>query len=114
MAAIRVTEIELDMERAKQEIRTTIGRRNNDVALMRQQVRLGQEMVDNYRALYQGEYSKFLSGESSLFLVNQREVALIDGRLQQVEREARLRKAFFQLERDAGVLWQNYLAGEAR
>jgi outer membrane protein TolC len=114
LAAIRVTEIELAVERARQEIRTTIGRRNNDVALMRQQVRLGQEMVDNYRALYQGEYSKFLSGESSLFLVNQREVALVDGRLQQVEREARLRKAFFQLERDAGVLWRNYLAGEAR
>ena len=114
LATLRLTEAEMGVERVRQEIRTTIGRSYNEVALMRGQVRLGQQMVDNYRALFQGESSRFQSGESSLFLVNQREIALIDSRLQQVDREARLRKAYFVLERDAGVLWRNYLAGEAR
>ncbi len=114
LATLRLTEAEMGVERVRQEIRTTVGRSFNEVALMRQQVQLGQSMVDNYRALFEGENGRFQSGESSLFLVNQREIALIDSRLQQVDREARLRKAFFVLERDAGVLWRNYLAGEAR
>lgn len=111
LATLRITEAELGVERVKQEIRTTIETRYNELLLMQQQVDLGLQMVNNYRSLYQGENSRFLAGESSLFLVNQREVALIDSRLKQVDREMGLRRALFKLERDAGVLWSNYLSG---
>jgi outer membrane protein TolC len=111
MAGLRVTEGELDIERLRLGIRTTIGRRYNELALMRQQVELGAAMVENYRALFQGETTRFEAGESSLFLVNQREVSFVDSRFSQVDLELRLRRAFFLLDRDAGVLWRN-LMGE--
>ena len=70
------------------------------------QVRLGAEMVVNNERLLAGENQRFAVGESSLFLVNAREVPLIDTRTKQVEREARLRKAYFSLDHEAGTLWR--------
>ena len=70
------------------------------------QVRLGAEMVVNNERLLSGENQRFSAGESSLFLVNAREVPLIDARIRQVDLEARLRKAFFSLDHEAGTLWR--------
>jgi hypothetical protein len=40
-----------------------------------------------------------------LFLVNLREVALLDSQLKQIDLLAKYRKAFFVLDKDAGILW---------
>jgi outer membrane protein TolC len=109
LARLRLNDAELEVDRTRQTIRTTIGRRSNELDLTREQVALGAAMVANYRALFDGETTRFEAGESSLFLVNQREVSYVDSRFQQVELEARLRRAYFILERDAGVLWRTVL-----
>ncbi len=109
LAKLRLRDTELELERKRLNVRNSIGQRNNDLALYAEQVDLGAEMVRNYRRLLQGENVRFASGESSLFLVNQREVALLDSRISQVTREARLCKSHYTLERDAGVLWSNVL-----
>jgi len=62
-------------------------------------------MVVNNERLLAGETQRFQAGESSLFLVNAREVPLIDARIRQVELDARLRKAWFALDHEAGTLW---------
>ena len=62
-------------------------------------------MVINNERLLNGEGQRFNAGESSLFLVNAREVPLIDARIRQVDLEARLRKAYFSLDQEAGTLW---------
>lgn len=105
LARLRQTEAELDIDRERQRIRTTIGRRSNELALLESQVRLGGAMVSNYSGLLMGENRRFQAGESSLFLVNQREVALLDSRLKQIDLLAKYRKAFFVLDKDAGILW---------
>ncbi|MCW5897909.1 MAG: TolC family protein [Flavobacteriales bacterium] len=106
LANLGLTDAELGLERQRLGIRNTIGRRYEELATLNRQVDLGAAMVRNYRALLAGENTRFAAGESSLFLVNQREVALLDSRIKQVELEGRLRKAFFILDRDAGILWQ--------
>jgi outer membrane protein TolC len=110
MAQLRRTESQLDIERERQQIRTTITRRNNELALTEEQVVLGGSMVANYNQLLSGENRRFLAGESSLFLVNQREVALLDSQLKQVALVVNLRKAHFVLDKDAGILWRQVLA----
>lgn len=68
---------------------------NNTEQLLEIQGRL----VTNFTILRDGEYEKFINGESSLFLVNSRESSLIDARIKLVEMESKYLKA------KAGVYW---------
>jgi outer membrane protein TolC len=110
LATLRRTEAELGIDRERQQIRTSIGRSSNELALMEQQVGLSRYMVANYIALLNGENRRFQAGESSLFLVNQREVALLDNQLKLVELVAKLRLAHFSLDKEAGILWSTIIA----
>lgn len=105
LAKLRQTDAELGLERDRTVIRNRIRERLNDIVTFRQQTDLGASMVSNYARLLGGESQRFAAGESSLFLVNGREVPLIEARLKQVELEAKLRKAFFALDHEAGTLW---------
>lgn len=111
LAGLRLTDAEMALERQRLGIRNNVDQRFNELATLEQQVDLGEFMVRNYQRLLDGENSRFSMGESSLFLVNQREVALLDSRLKLVDIEAKRRKAHFTLERDAGMLWR-VVAGE--
>jgi outer membrane protein TolC len=106
LARLRLSNAELGLDRDSRVIRTRVLERVNDINTFREQTDLGARMVLNQERLLTGEMQRFEAGESSLFLVNQREVPLIDARLRQVDLEARLRKAFFHLDHEAGTLWQ--------
>lgn len=106
LARLRLTDAGIGLDRDRLRIRNRINERVNDIAVFTDQVRLGAEMVVNNERLLAGENQRFSAGESSLFLVNAREVPLIDARIRQVDLEARLRKAYFALDHEAGTLWQ--------
>lgn len=105
LAKLRSTDAELGLARDRTTIRNRINERINDIATFREQVDLGSRMVVNNERLLSGESQRFAAGESSLFLVNAREVPLIDARIRQVDLEARLRKSYFSLDHEAGTLW---------
>jgi len=111
LAGLGVNDAELGLDRQRLVVRNTIDRRFNELTTLQQQVELGAAMVRNYQGLLSGENIRFAAGESSLFLVNQREVALLDSQLKQVELQARRRKAYFTLDRDAGLLWRVVAGG---
>jgi outer membrane protein TolC len=111
LTTLSLNDAELGLDRQRLVIRNAVDRRYNELTTFQQQVELGAAMVRNYQGLLAGENSRFSAGESSLFLVNQREVALLASQLKQVELQAKLRKAFFTLDHDAGVLWR-VVAGE--
>jgi outer membrane protein TolC len=106
LAGLRLADAELALDRQRLVVRNQVDQRFNELATLEQQVDLGSAMVRNYQRLLDGENNRFAVGESSLFLVNQREVALLDSQLKQVDLEAKRRKAYFTLDRDAGVLWR--------
>ncbi|MBL7955402.1 MAG: TolC family protein [Flavobacteriales bacterium] len=106
IARLRLTDADLGLERDRLRIRNRIRERVNDIAVFGDQVQLGANMVVNNERLLAGENQRFNAGESSLFLVNAREVPLIDARIRQVDLEARLRKSYFSLDHEAGILWQ--------
>lgn len=108
IARLRLIDASLGLERERLRIRNRINERVNDIAVYAEQVRLGAEMVVNNERLLGGENQRFEAGESSLFLVNAREVPLVDARIRQLELEARLRKAYFSLDHEAGTLWRTW------
>lgn len=105
LARLRTADAELGLARDRTVIRNRINERLNDISTYREQVDLGARMVLNNERLLGGESQRFSAGESSLFLVNAREVPLIEARIRQVELEARLRRAYFALDHEAGTLW---------
>lgn len=110
MAGLRLKDAEMALDRQRLTIRNSVDQRFNELATLQRQVELGSAMVRNYQSLLNGENGRFSVGESSLFLVNQREVALLDSRLKLVDLEAKRRKAYFALDRDAGSLWRSVAA----
>lgn len=106
LAQLRVTEADLALERDRTIIANRVQERANETATLRQQTDLGELTVRNSGILLDGENRRFEVGESSLFLVNAREVALLESRIKQVELEARLRKAWYATDLEAGILWR--------
>lgn len=68
--------------------------------LLTEQMLMAQiELVESYRALRDGEYAKFIAGESYVFLVNKREEKLLDAELKLAKTQANYEKL------KAEVLW---------
>jgi outer membrane protein TolC len=68
-----------------------------------QQLRLQQSLLSNTIVLQRGEETKFSNGESSLFLVNSRELKTIETHYKLIELRAKNRKALISLKWSAGT-----------
>lgn len=66
---------------------------------LQQQVALQNSLVANFATLQRGEELRFLNGESSLFLINSRELKTLESRIKLVNLQAKSRKSA------AGVQW---------
>jgi hypothetical protein len=63
-----------------------------------------QNMYNNYQQLLKSEEIKFEQGESSLFLINSREIKLIETLQKQIEVTNKFYKAKYAVEWAAGLL----------
>jgi outer membrane protein TolC len=99
LADIKLLEINFAQEQKTLEQTNKIEQYKNELTVTEQQNRLFAQLVKNYDALLSAEKRNFESGESSLFLVNAREMALIDAQVKQIEIQAKFNKA------KAGLLW---------
>ena len=77
----------------------------NEVDNLLIQLELYTKTVDNYRRLLALENSRFQLGESSLFLVNSREVKLIEAQIKLAKLQAELQIAQTSVNWAAGLLW---------
>ncbi len=87
----------------EQQLRTKLESELNSWNLLNQQVRTLGENVKSLEALLSGETRRFEIGESSLFLVNAREVAVFDARVTLNELSSRLQIAYAKARFAAGV-----------
>lgn len=87
----------------EQQLRTKLETELNSWNLLNLQVRTLSENVKSLEALLTGETRRFEIGESSLFLVNAREVAVFDSRVTLNELSARLHIAYAKSRFAAGV-----------
>jgi outer membrane protein TolC len=87
----------------EQQLRTKLETELNSWNVLNQQVRTLSENVKSLEALLTGETRRFEIGESSLFLVNAREVAVFDARVTLNELSSRLQIAYAKARFAAGV-----------
>jgi outer membrane protein TolC len=99
LANIKMMEIDYSKEQKILEISNKIDQYKNELNITQQQNVLFNQLVANYEGLWKAEKRNFEAGESSLFLVNAREMAYIDSQLKQLELQAKLNKC------KAAVLW---------
>jgi len=87
----------------EQQLRTKLEAALNSWNVLNQQVRTLTENVKSLDALLIGETRRFEIGESSLFLVNAREVAVFDARVTLNELSSRLQIAYAKARFAAGI-----------
>ena len=98
---IRQSEFELMQER--RELLNDITVSYNELRNLQQLLEIQLGLVNNSVTLRDAEEMRFESGESSLFLVNQRERSLIEAQAKLVELRAKFAKAKIKLQWSAGV-----------
>ncbi|MBR9997590.1 MAG: TolC family protein [Cyclobacteriaceae bacterium] len=74
---------------------------------------LYDENVINYERLLQGERKKFEAGESSLFLINSREVSFIDARIKQMDVKTKTRITHLSYFWASGILLNEFTGDPA-
>ena len=87
----------------EQQLRTKLETELNSWNVLNQQVRTLAENVKSLEALLSGETRRFEIGESSLFLVNAREVAVFDSRVTLNDLSAKLQIAIAKTRFAAGI-----------
>ena len=85
MAQFKLQDAQLERDNAQLSIRNKVSAIRFELNSFERQNTLIADIVRNYERLLQAEERKFSFGESSLFLINSRERALIDARLKSNE-----------------------------
>lgn len=104
MTQVKILENRYKLEAKTLEVINKIKAYYNEFVNYSEQVSLYQQMYENYRSLFLAELSKFELGESSIFLVNSREIKLIESELKFYEIIGKYNKAYYRLIKSTGRL----------
>jgi outer membrane protein TolC len=91
---LKLTQLEIkttryELEYKKQQLVNKLKSYFNELINLQQQTKLYEETVSGFRALFTGESTRFLNGESSLFLVNARENRYLESQVKLRELQAK-------------------------
>lgn len=78
LSSLKLDDLVLAQEQTRLELGNKINALNAQKNSLTKQKQLTQQMVEDYKILFEGEQKKFNAGESSLFLVNSREAKWLD------------------------------------
>ncbi|MBK7342212.1 MAG: TolC family protein [Saprospiraceae bacterium] len=106
MARIRLEETTLDRDRKLVEWQNKAKACLFESENLKTQIELMDQTVINYQRLLMAERNRLENGESSLFLVNNRQMKLIEAELKQNELQAKLRKTNVALLWALGIRWR--------
>lgn len=104
---LKQAETELEQQQSAREIQNQIQSYYNELLALHEQVELQQEMAVNAELLRNGEQQLFDNGESSLFLINAREMSLISNQIKLYKLMAKYAKAKASLSWAAGITSNN-------
>lgn len=105
--AIKIQEAEFDLSNKEQMLLFKAQAALNNWQTTNQQVTLYRRTVRDYNGLLDGERALFNNGESSLFMVNSREMGYINAKIKLVELLAMNRKASVTADYTLGILGQD-------
>lgn len=105
MTRIKMEETLLDRDQKLLEWQNKVRTYLFEIENLKDQMALMSETVTNYQRMLFAERIRFENGESSLFLVNSRQMKLIDSELKQVELRAKFQKMNVALRWALGRAW---------
>jgi outer membrane protein TolC len=101
---LKITETKLQQYQKIQQLENKIKSYYNELAALKTQVSLYEKAVQNYNTLLKGEETRLLNGESSLFLVNNRESKTLEALQKLTELKVKYFQANSLLLGTAGML----------
>lgn len=81
LTKFKIQETEIGQQQKLLQLQNKLSAYFNEQQLLKEQLKMVQQSVDNYERLLSAEKQKFSIGESSLFLINSRENKLIEAQL---------------------------------
>ncbi len=104
-AQLKIKETNLELIYKRRQTENKIRSYYNELIALAGQLQTAQSMFNNYQSLLRSEELKFGQGESSLFLVNSREIKVIELLQKRIELASKWYKAIYLLEWAAGKLF---------
>lgn len=92
VSKVKIDQVELQRNTAKQKITNDIQGIYSELIATQNQLKVYRDVVNNYAGLLAGERQKFISGESSVFLINNRENSLIESEIKLYQLFAKLQE----------------------
>jgi outer membrane protein TolC len=103
-AKLKIKENNLLLEQSRLQIGNKVKMYFNELTALLQQVRIYELVYENYLRLQKGEETRFMAGESSLFLVNTRENKALETQQKLIELKAKFYKTYYGVQWAAGQL----------
>ena len=97
---------QLELTNKRQQLQNSINQSIHQWDISYQQLATIENTVNDYQALLQGEQRLFELGESSLFLINSRELGLIEAQIKLVQAKIKNQKARIYTLYSSGILYQ--------
>ena len=101
---VKIQSNQLEQDFKRRDLQNKVNALRNERLRTQEQLQETTNLVENYRRLLDAETTKFNNGESSLFLVNRREIKYVESRQKQAELEAKLHTLNAKVQAAAGVL----------
>ncbi len=101
---IKTEQANFDLINKRLTLQNKLNRYRNDFENNATQIRLTENMIQNYQALLNGEFEKFKVGESDLFIVNTRETQLIEAEIKLLKLLANQQKINLAIQWANGLL----------
>ncbi len=103
-AKIKINETNLDFSQTRLAIDNKVKYYFNELAMLQTQVGIAEENFLNYQRLFKGEELRFKIGEGSLFLLNLREIKLLESRQKLLELKSKFYSSYQGLQWSTGQL----------
>lgn len=105
LTGLKLQALNLDATYKREELLAKIGTYSNEYLATSEQVALYTGTVNDYLKLLESERTIFNTGESSLFMINSRELSYIGARLKLIDLQVKNNKALIGVLHAGGRLW---------
>jgi outer membrane protein TolC len=106
-AKLKLENEQLNLNQKQIQVEIKIRNYFNEFEALQKQIRTQESAYANFQSLVKAEELRFDNGESSLFLINSREMKSLEAAEKLVDLKAYLQKTTFALQASAGILYEN-------
>ncbi len=106
-AKLKLENEQLNLNQKQVQVEIKIRNYYNQFETLKKQIRTQESALTNYQSLVNAEEKRFENGESSLFLINSREMKSLEAAEKLADLKAYLQKTTFALQASAGILYEN-------